>query len=105
MSKLNDYISKGKFPIKRTGISNQDWELKEYKRKELNIIYECSLCDCKILPEEQLNEYIDRAYLIERKRPDFLGKAQEPQLHYEVLGFICKKCNDEISEYDTLYYG
>lgn len=105
MSKLVDYITKGIFPIKRTGIGNQDWEIKQYKRKELNIIYECSLCDCKILPDDTLNEYTDRRYLIERKRPDFLGKPQKSEFHYEVLGFICKKCNDESAEYDNLYYG
>jgi len=102
--KLN-WIKHGQVPIKHTGIAHTDFELLSYKRKELNIVYECSVCDAKIMPDDWMHEHTQRGVLIERKQPDFLGKPQPPKFPWEVLGFVCKKCFDESTEYDMLYYG
>lgn len=100
MSKLDDYISKGIFPIVRTGLSNSGWEIQGWKRKAENIIYECSLCDCQIKPDDWLHTHIQKGYTVP-KEYFMLGIQNEN----EVLGFICKKCYDEIADYDNLYYG
>lgn len=99
MSKLSDYITSSIFPIVRTGISNNDREIQGWKRKEQNIEYTCSLCDCQIKPDDILHTHIQRGYTV--PRDGFLGIRNES----EVLGFTCKACEDEISEYDNLYYG
>lgn len=99
MSKLSDYISNRNFPIVRTGISNSDSEIKDYYRKEHNIHYTCSLCDCDIPPTDFLNTETQRGYTV--PRDGFFGVRHE----YEVLGFVCKTCEDQINEYDNLYYG
>ena len=99
MSKLDDYIKGGKFPIVRTGISNSDSELKDYYRKEHNIHHTCSLCDGDIPPTEYLRTETQRGYTV--PRDSYFGVRNES----EVLGFVCQACQDEISEYDNLYYG
>lgn len=102
--KLN-YIQHGQVPVKHTGIAHTDDELQRWKRKENNIIYECSICDSKIMPDDTLHTHTQKGKLIERKQPDFLGHEMSPKYPWEILGFICGKCFDESSEYDQLYYG
>lgn len=101
MSKLDDYISgKIKFPIKRTGISVDDFEVRSYKMKQENITYKCSLCNCVIKHDSSFNTYSERGYTV--PRDSYLFGVQNRS---EVLGFICRKCNEEIAEYDSLTYG
>ncbi len=99
MSKLDDFIRDGKFPIIRTGLSNDDWDIQTWKRKEKDLVYTCSLCDSEIKPDDILHTHIQRGYTVPRE--GISGIRNES----EVLGFICKSCNDEITEYDQLYYG
>lgn len=100
-----DYIKHGKVPIKHTGIANTDFVLQSWKRQQENIIYDCSICDSKIQPNDYMHEVTQRGMLIERKQPDLLGNPQPSKFPWEVLGFVCKKCFDESAEYDNLYYG
>jgi len=102
--KLN-YIKHGQVPVIHTGIAHTDFELQSWKRKQDNIVYQCSICDCKITPDDILHTHTQRGKLIERPQPDFLGKSQSPKYPWEILGFICGKCCGESAEYDNLYYG
>lgn len=99
MSKLSDYIKDGTFPIVRTGISNDDWVIQTWKRKQENITHTCSLCDCEIKPDDTLHTHTQRGFTVPRQ--GMVGIRNES----EVLGFICKACNEEATEYDQLYYG
>jgi hypothetical protein len=99
MSKLDEYIKNGKFPVVRTGISNSDLEIKQFHRILHNTHYTCSLCDCDISPKDFLTTQIQKGFTVPRE--GFLGIRNES----EVLGFICKTCYDSISDYDNLYYG
>lgn len=100
MSKLDDYIKGGPFPIVRTGISNDDFVVKTWKRKADNLVYKCSFCDCDINPTDWMHTHTERGYTVPRE--GFLGLIRN---EFEVLGYVCNKCNDEITEYDNLYYG
>jgi hypothetical protein len=102
--KLN-FIKYGQVPIKHTGIAHDDFQLKPHIRERENNIFTCSVCDSEIKPNDSLHTHTLRGHLIERKRPDFLGKPMPPEFPWEVLGFICGKCWDESAEYDSLYYG
>lgn len=102
--KLN-YIKHGQVPVKHTGIAHDDFIIQSWKRKQDNIFYKCSICDCDIKPDDSLHTHTERGKLIERPQSDFLGKPQPPKYPWEVLGFVCGKCWDESVEYDQLYYG
>lgn len=99
MSKLDDFLKDGTFPIVRTGLGSDDWELQTWKRKEQNIIYKCSLCDCDIHPDDSLFTHIKRGYMVPREGISGIKNVSE------IVGFHCRKCADEIFEYDNLYYG
>jgi hypothetical protein len=104
MSKLNDLINHSKFPSKRTGISYQQNTLSYYQRKKDNKTYQCSLCDCDIKPDDYLHAFIGNTTIPIEKFDPFTKKTVIEN-HDEVAGFICGKCDKEISYNDRLYYG
>lgn len=100
MSKLDDYISgKIKFPIKRTGLSNDDFVVQPWKMKAENITYNCSLCGCVIRHNNFFFTHIERGYTVPREGINGIRNESE------ILGFTCRTCYDEIAEYDSLSYG
>ena len=106
MSLLSDYISLNRsFPIKHTGLSNRDDEVNPWYRKKNNIHYNCSFCGADIGPEEYLDVHIDSDHLVPRIEQGMFGGPDTTKYPYEVLGFTCNVCREEITEYDMLYYG
>ncbi len=100
MSLLDDYINGRKgFPIKRTGLSNDDSEIQHWKMKADNITHECSFCGCVITHNDYFSTHTERGYSVPREGINGIKQV------WEVLGFTCRTCYDEIAEYDNLYYG
>jgi hypothetical protein len=100
MSKLREFIKNRIFPIEHTGIGHTDDAINTYQRKLKQLSYKCSLCETIIKPEDWMEVKTQMGMLVKREQPDFLGKPQPPKYPWEVLGFICIKCNEAITEAD-----
>lgn len=100
MTELDKYISGSRrFPMKKTGLSVDDFEVQSWKMKAENIKYNCSFCNCEITHNDFFTTHTEKDYTVQRNG---INGAKQVS---EVLGFICRACYDEISEYDNLYYG
>ena len=99
MSKLQEYLEHSTFPIVRTGFAYSESQLLNLKVRRGVEDYHCSLCDERIGPNDRFRLHIENEFT---KTITFNGKEV---LDYEIIGFICGKCEDVITYYDNLYYG